>query len=155
MDWWWIFLILVVVILLLWWALRKNANETEMPAQHEDERPVKAAISAPVINEPVIEAQMPVEARVLETISVTAEDDLQIIEGIGPKISSLLKEAGIITFAQLAKEEPANLKHILEKAGLRLGDPTTWPEQAKLAAEGNMEGLQKLQKSLKGGRIVS
>lgn len=155
MDWWWILLILVVVILLLWWAMRKNANETEMPAQHEDQSPVKAVINVPVIDKPVVEVPIPAENRSVEVISQAAEDDLEIIEGIGPKISSILKEAGIFTFAQLAKEEPANLKHILEKAGLRLGDPTTWPEQAKLAAEGNLEGLQKLQETLKGGRLVS
>jgi hypothetical protein len=31
-------------------------------------------------------------------------------------------------------------------------DPATWPEQAKLAAEGNWEELKKRQDELKGGR---
>jgi predicted flap endonuclease-1-like 5' DNA nuclease len=139
MDWWWILLILVVVILILWWALRRNADATEIPAQHEEE-PVKAAFISP-------EARAP--------IAPAAEDDLEIIEGIGPKISSILKSAGITSFAQLAKENPANLKSLLEKAGLRLGDPTTWPQQANLAAAGKMDELQKLQDNLKGGRLVS
>jgi predicted flap endonuclease-1-like 5' DNA nuclease len=155
MDWWWILLILIVVILLLWWALRKNAGETEFPARHEEESPVKATINAPVINEPAVNASIPAEIRSAEISTQAAEDDLEIIEGIGPKISLILKEAGISTFAQLANEEPTNLKNLLEKAGLRLGDPTTWPKQAKLAAEGNLEELQKLQDSLKGGRVVS
>lgn len=81
-------------------------------------------------------------------------DDLEIIEGIGPKIAAVLKQAGISTFAQLAKEEPAHIKQILETAGLRLADPTSWPGQAKLAAEGDQAGLKALQEQLKGGRVV-
>jgi hypothetical protein len=34
-------------------------------------------------------------------------------------------------------------------------EPAGWVEQAKLAAVGNEEGLQKLQGELKGGRRVS
>ena len=37
----------------------------------------------------------------------------------------------------------------------RMSDPTTWPAQAKLAAAGDMAGLQALQDSLKGGRQAS
>lgn len=135
MDWWWILLILLVVILILWWALRRNAAATDIPAHHEEENNMKSSVIAP--------------------ISPTAQDDLEIIEGIGPKISFILKEAGIASFAQLAQEDPVHLKGLLDKAGLRLGDPTTWPEQAKLAAEGKMDDLQKLQDSLKGGRKAS
>jgi hypothetical protein len=35
---------------------------------------------------------------------------------------------------------------------LRLADPTTWPEQAALAAQGEWEALAQLQDELKGGR---
>jgi hypothetical protein len=34
------------------------------------------------------------------------------------------------------------------------GDPGTWPQQAKLAAEGKMDELKKLQEELQGGRRV-
>ena len=80
-------------------------------------------------------------------------DDLEIIEGIGPKIAGLLQTAGIATFAQLAAADVNRLKQILIQAKLdKIANPTTWPEQAKLAAAGDKEGLQKLQDSLKGGR---
>ena len=88
-----------------------------------------------------------------ESISLEP-DNLEIIEGIGPKIDSIFREAGISTFAQLAESDPAHLASILRNAGLRLGDPTSWPEQARLAAGGDWQGLQALQDSLKGGRQV-
>ncbi len=87
-----------------------------------------------------------------KSVSPEKPDDLKVIEGIGPKIASTLQAAGIQTFAQLAQTEVETLHRILEDAGLRLADPTTWPEQARLAAKGNWEALKKLQDSLKGGR---
>ena len=81
-------------------------------------------------------------------------DDLKKIEGIGPKIAGLLKEAGIVTFADLAKAKITILKAILEKAGKRyqMHDPSTWAEQAKLANKGEWDKLAKLQDELKGGK---
>ena len=82
-----------------------------------------------------------------------APDDLKRIEGIGPKISGLLQEAGITTFAQLAETDVRRLKQILKEAGLgALADPSTWPEQAGLAAAGDWDKLETLQDELKGGR---
>ena len=80
--------------------------------------------------------------------------DLTIIEGIGPKLASILQDSGINDLAVLAKTEVNNLKNIIEKAGRRfnLADPTTWPEQAALAAKEAWEELEKLQDKLKGGR---
>jgi hypothetical protein len=79
------------------------------------------------------------------------KEDLALIEGIGPKISKMLQGAGIASFADLAATNVEKLKKLLKAADLQ-ADPTTWPKQAKLAAEGKMEELQKLQDKLKGGR---
>jgi hypothetical protein len=80
-------------------------------------------------------------------------DDLTRIEGIGPKISGLLAEAGISTFAQLATTSVERLEKIIADADLTaLADPGTWPAQARLAAEGEWERLDALQEELKGGR---
>jgi hypothetical protein len=80
-------------------------------------------------------------------------DDLTRIEGIGPKISGLLQEAGISTFAQLATTSVERLEKIIADANLTaLADPGTWPAQARLAAEGQWERLDALQEELKGGR---
>jgi len=83
---------------------------------------------------------------------VTKPDKLERIEGIGPKISKLLQEAGIATFEQLAATEVSRLEQILQDADLRLADPATWPEQARLAAAGDWKALDALQEDLKGGR---
>lgn len=99
----------------------------------------------------VLEA--PGEQPTVEQPASAGADDLTIVEGIGPKIASLLNEAGIKTFAALADTPQDRLDEILTNARLRrISDPGTWPEQARLAAAGNWEGLQQLQDSLKGGR---
>lgn len=78
-------------------------------------------------------------------------DDLKKIEGIGPKISSVLSEAGITTFNKLATLTVEEIKEAL--AGkVRISHPESWPEQAQLAAEGAWEQLKALQESLVGGR---
>ena len=78
--------------------------------------------------------------------------DLTKIEGIGPKVSKLLNEAGISTFDALSKAKVEDLQNILNNAGLKMMDPTTWPEQAKLAADGDWDTLKTLQDKLSGGR---
>jgi predicted flap endonuclease-1-like 5' DNA nuclease len=81
-------------------------------------------------------------------------DDLKLLEGIGPKIAQLLQDHGIVTFGQLANTSIDRLEAILRGAGPRyqLADPGTWPEQARLAADGAWEELQALQDRLSGGR---
>lgn len=81
-------------------------------------------------------------------------DDLTIIEGIGPKLAEVLRTAGITSFRQLAATTPEYLQQIITQAGIRIGDPTTWPEQAALAASDNLQALRELQDTLKGGRRV-
>lgn len=83
-----------------------------------------------------------------------AKDNLKKIEGIGPKIEKLLNAKEIFTFAQLAKTDLAVLKEVLTEAGSRfkMHDPSTWAEQATLAANGEMEKLAKLQDELDGGK---
>jgi large subunit ribosomal protein L20 len=81
-------------------------------------------------------------------------DDLEKIEGIGPKVAELLHAAGITTFTGLAAAPVAKLKEILHAAGPRFAmmEPTTWPEQAGLAAKGDWATLDKLQDALDGGK---
>ena len=83
-------------------------------------------------------------------------DDLKLIEGIGPKAAEVLVAAGIDTFAKLAKTSAENVKEILDAAEAKVQhlDPTTWAQQAQLAADGKMEELQKLQDELNGGKAV-
>jgi predicted flap endonuclease-1-like 5' DNA nuclease len=46
----------------------------------------------------------------------------------------VLHNAGIYTFSQLAQTPVSKLQEITLAAGLRLVDPTTWPEQAAALA---------------------
>ncbi len=85
-----------------------------------------------------------------------AKDDLKKIEGVGPKIETLLNEASILTFADLSKAKAKVLKDVLTAAGPRfkMHDPATWAKQAKLAAANKWDELAKLQDELKGGKKV-
>ncbi len=99
---------------------------------------------------PAAAAQPPAPAPTMETASA---DDLKIIEGIGPKTARVLHEAGVRTFAALASAAPADLRAILDQAGLpKMINPATWPNQAALAARGEWNSLAHLQQTLKGGQ---
>ena len=130
-PWWvWLLVILVLLALLIWWWL-----------SYPEEKVPPAAKAEAEAARPIVEAPQP--------------DDLTRIEGIGPKISSLLQAAGITTFTQLAATDVSRLKQIIAEAGLAtLADPATWPEQASLAAAGQWNALETLQDELKGGRRV-
>jgi len=87
----------------------------------------------------------------LEAAAATP-DDLTLIEGIGPKIQDLLQSIGIKTYSQLAAADVTKISDMLRDARLAMANPGSWPQQAKLAAEGAWEALEKLQDELKGGR---
>lgn len=86
-----------------------------------------------------------------DTISA-ATDNLELVEGIGPKIARVLRAAGITTFAQLAALDPERISAILRAGNVRLAVTATWPEQARLAAEGKWDDLKALQERLTAGR---
>lgn len=80
-------------------------------------------------------------------------DDLKKIEGIGPKIAEIFTAAGIDTYAKLADSSVDQLKEILTEAGSRYAskNPSSWPKQAKMAAEGKWDELKEWQDNVKGG----
>ncbi|MBO9369218.1 MAG: DUF4332 domain-containing protein [Chloroflexi bacterium] len=146
----WLFWLLlaffVLMVIIGWWVSRKGAvggEEGHAVAHPETQAHETAAASH--------EAQAH-QASVTHAEAAPPADDLTIIEGIGPKVASILKEAGITTFAQLASSDPTHLEAILRAAKLQMMDPRGWIEQARLAAQGDWEGLKKLQDELKGGR---
>ena len=146
------------------------AKKTEAPAEAAPAK--KAAPKAPKAAKatsakkatPAKKTEAPVEAapakkatpakKAAPAKKTAAADDLKKIEGVGPKIADLLNADGIKTFADLAKAKQPKLQAILEAAGPRykMHNPTTWPEQAKLAANGKWDELNKLQDELKGGK---
>lgn len=83
------------------------------------------------------------------------ENDLKIVEGIGDKIESILKNKGITTWYQLSQTSPERIKDILLAdggPGYKIHDPHTWPAQALLAFEGSWKQLKEYQDHLTGGR---
>ena len=82
------------------------------------------------------------------------EDDLKVVEGIGPKIESILKASGIHSLGVLADTGTERLREILDEAGSRFKshNPKTWAVQAGLAADGKIAELKAWQKELKGGK---
>lgn len=136
---------------LLWWLWTRREEEQEVPAIELTEQAVPA--EEPPLSEPERVERIATEEEPAEDLP--AADDLKRIEGIGPKLSSVLGEAGIRTFAALADTDVDRLEQILEEADprlLRLAKPGTWPEQAALAAAGDWEALEALQHELKAGR---
>jgi len=81
-------------------------------------------------------------------------DDLTKIEGIGPKIQELLYAADITSYSSLASLAPDDIANVLRQADSTFAahDPSTWPEQAALAAQGKWDELTQWQEQLDGGR---
>lgn len=87
---------------------------------------------------------------------VLVEDDLERVEGIGPRIGTALRRAGIHSFRQLADAEPAALQAALEQAGLRFAPSLpTWSRQAALLADGDEDGFREFTERLVAGRDVT
>ena len=67
-----------------------------------------------------------------------------------------MKAAGIAGWAELADADTDKLKEILTDADGNFAgqDPTTWPKQAKMAVDGDWDGLKAWQDELDGGKIA-
>jgi predicted flap endonuclease-1-like 5' DNA nuclease len=156
---WWVWFILIALLLLLLLIGIMRQSEPGEPLPKPEER---VAASVVVAEEMSAEEAPEEEPEADEAADVVAApeaaspppetDDLKRIEGIGPKISSILNENGITTFAALAATEQERLQEILDEAGIRMAHPGTWSEQARLAAAGQWDELETLQSNLKGGR---
>lgn len=81
-------------------------------------------------------------------------DNLELIEGIGPKVRQVLNDAQVFSFAQVAAMTPAALKAILDRAGdrFRILQTESWPIQAALARDGKSKELEEYQDFLIAGR---
>ncbi len=123
---WLVIAIFVIIVIIGWMVSNKKEEEAPAPAPKKEASPAFPA----------------------------TPDVLKKLEGIGPKVESILNEAGIKTFAELAKADVENLREVLATAKLQMMEPSGWIEQAKLAANGEWDALEKLQDELKGGRRV-
>ncbi|MFS4415594.1 hypothetical protein [Maribacter sp. 2307ULW6-5] len=83
------------------------------------------------------------------------QDDLKVVEGIGPKIESMFKNAGIKTWKALSEASVADCQKVLDGGGKRyqIHDPASWPLQAKMCYEGKWKELVKWQEEHKHGKL--
>lgn len=82
------------------------------------------------------------------------ENDLKIVEGIGPKIEALFNAAGITTWHDLSETSTEKLQTILDAGGenYAMHNPSTWAKQALMAYEGKWQELKDWQAGLRGGK---
>jgi len=86
-------------------------------------------------------------------LAAPSKDDLEIIEGIGPKIAKILAANGITTFAQLADANADAITAMLKASGGRFGlaNPASWAEQSALLRDSKMDEFKALTDALVGG----
>lgn len=82
------------------------------------------------------------------------ENDLKIVEGIGPKIEALLNDSGIKTWHDLSQASTEKLQSILDNGGenYAIHNPSTWAKQALLAYQGKWQELKDWQQNLLRGK---
>ena len=144
------------------WELElENCNQKNNKLQAENDKlklDTSAKASNFVGNANASNSNIAFDAKVVKAVFGKSykQDDLKIIEGIGPKIEELFKTSGILTWKALGETSVDRLREILSKAGERYNvhDPNTWPRQSKMAYEGKWQELKDWQNTLEGGREV-
>ena len=136
----------------LYFKLKACEERNAAEESDEPEKPEKPEKSSGDIEN--VKSGSPVFATSNVGVDGSKSDDLKIVDGIGPKIEGLLNNGGINTYAELAQTKPEDIMVILENGGgrYRLADPSTWPKQAQMAAEGQWNQLNEYKNTLKGGR---
>ncbi len=126
---------------------KKKASTSKISAQQVEMKVVAK-------KEKVVEAKENKIAKETTKTKKSTGDDLRKVEGVGPKIAELLSNGGFDTFAKLSKASVEDLQAILDEAGARYSahNPSTWSEQAALAASDKWDELKELQDKLNGGR---
>jgi len=139
----------------------KKAKETKKDAPKVTAKPSPAKVDtkpAPVVEnapEPKVAVKATKEAVEKEAPkkAKTKSDDLTKIEGVGPKAAEALTNAGMGSFTDIAKGDAEKIKEVLTEASSRMAhlDPTSWPKQAQMAADGKWDELKEWQDNVKGG----
>ncbi|WP_339706527.1 30S ribosomal protein S2 [uncultured Kriegella sp.] len=154
-------------------AERKSEKQSDNEGKEAAQPKAKKKAAAPVVEEaqpkaeeatkeeakvatPAEKSQPKTEEAPKEEVKSEAQeqaDDLTKVEGIGPKAAEALAKNSIDSYAALAKAEPENIKEILTEASSRMAhlDPTSWPKQAEMAANGKWDELKEWQDNVKGG----
>lgn len=119
----------------------------------------KVPTAAPVASASAFVASVPVAAFNTDAAKAAfgkkiKENDLTVVEGIGPKIQELFHNHDIKTWKALSECSVETCQSVLNSGGERfkLHVPKTWPKQAGLAATGKWVELKTMQGKLKRGK---
>lgn len=86
-------------------------------------------------------------------VELKGDGDLEVVEGISPRIAEVLRDAGVTSLLELARLTPAQIKSALERGGpsFCLINPKNWSDQALLAAHNRWTSLAALKAALVRG----
>lgn len=144
------FIVVVGLILFFAWLLSRSRKGQDMPNPIQQDLIGGSPIpnTGQVSDEPVAVADVveetPHNRGVIKDLTHPENDDFTVIEGIGPAMQEILYDTGITTYDKLAQADPVILKDMLIDIRLQNVDPTDWPEQARLAADGQWDQLEEM-----------
>jgi predicted flap endonuclease-1-like 5' DNA nuclease len=123
-----------------------NLALNKLQKEHAD---LKLSLLSPEL--PVFDADLAANVLGFKVV----ENDLKLVEGIGPKIEELFHNAGIMTWKALSELPVSKCKEILDSGGerYRIHDPGTWPKQCEFAHLGKWQELKDWQDTLKAGKV--
>lgn len=169
--WYWALVVLVGLmggIIGSYWGKAKSSSDKELELLQGENETLKAQLEACQNEQSQVDAASNVEAP--STIAENQfnateakaafgkkikENDLTLVEGIGPKIQGLFHNHGIKTWKALSETSTIKCQEVLTSAGkrYRIHDPASWPMQAKMAYKGQWEELAKWQIKHKSGKF--
>ncbi len=147
-----------------WWG-RKQQGRSEsgqMQSLAESHTRAQKALEAcrkqlETANSMAVQADIPFDYRAAKAVfgSTVKQDDLKLIDGIGPKIEGLFHNYDIKTWRALAGTSVAKCQEVLDSGGDRykIHDPSSWPMQARMAYEGKWKELMRWQDEHDHGKL--
>ncbi len=135
--------------------LLKNKNsklEADLEACHAK---LSSKINTPKTEPAVVSLPFSAQAALIALGKKVKQDDLKVIEGIGPKIEQLFNSNGIKTWKELSEVPVAKCQQVLDSGGeaYKIHDPASWPMQAKMCYEGKWKELALWQEEHKHGKF--
>jgi predicted flap endonuclease-1-like 5' DNA nuclease len=103
-----------------------------------------------------IAASIPFDAAAAKAVfgKKIKENDLTVVEGIGPKIQELFHNHEVKTWKALSECNIEKCQDVLTSGGdrFKMHKPGSWPKQAEMAYQGKWAELLKWQDELDGGK---
>lgn len=146
---WWLLLGILIGFLLNWLLSRLLRKDPPAVTTYPETRvvpPPVAAVQTPTTPIATPSAGIDLDAARRAGFNPRHANDLELIDGIGPKIEELFHQRGVTTFTQVAAMSVAEMKAILDAGGSRfsLADPTTWARQARMILDNRWDEFKSL-----------